>query len=194
MANHKSKTKKTDRDLWRTPTRIYSYARATFGDFDFDAACTYGNALAPPLWTHGSEFTEGDSLSAPWPDGKLIWCNPPYSRIKPWVKAAIACRSRVVMFFPSPNGESVYSEVLDHAYERHLIGRVAFIDTNGKPRSGNERGSSFHLFNFDLPPGGRDHIHRDRVFSIGGAPENLRAALLHQWSHFDRLLEEASAL
>lgn len=158
--------KKSRKDTWRTPPEVFAWASSLvrFG-FDYDAACTMENRLAPPLWTLGG-FVPGDSLSAPWPDEAMIWCNPPYSNIDPWVDQVLATRALVGFFILSPNGEARYERICQAAHEYHIIGRVSFIDEDGEPKGGNERGSSLFLFN-TWGRGGRTIITRDAVFEIG---------------------------
>lgn len=50
--------------------------------FTVDAAASAENARLPRFWTR-----EDDGLHQPWA-GERVWCNPPYSDIKPWVTNA----------------------------------------------------------------------------------------------------------
>src|SRR6185369_13955822 len=52
--------------------------------FTIDAAATPENAKLPRYWT-----AEDDSLQQCWADER-VWCNPPYSNIRPWVEKAFA--------------------------------------------------------------------------------------------------------
>ena len=52
--------------------------------FTIDAAASPHNAKLPRFWT-----TEQDALSRDW-KGERVWCNPPYSDIRPWVAKAWA--------------------------------------------------------------------------------------------------------
>lgn len=165
-AAKKPKGKKSVKDTWRTPPEVFAWASSLIRyGFDFDAACTMANSLKPPLWTLGG-FVLGDALSAPWPDDAAIWCNPPYSKIDPWVEHILKTRALVGFFIPSPNGEARYKKICPIAHEFHIIGRISFIDEDGEPKSGNERGSSLFLFNA-WGAGGRTVVDRDEVFAIG---------------------------
>jgi phage N-6-adenine-methyltransferase len=50
--------------------------------FTIDAAAAPHNARLPRFWT-----TEDDALALSWA-GERVWCNPPYSDIRPWVQKA----------------------------------------------------------------------------------------------------------
>lgn len=68
-------------DEWLTPPAFY---RALDREFRFalDAACTTENCLAP----RGLCVDRGeDALAHPWPTDGPVWCNPPYSKIAPWL-------------------------------------------------------------------------------------------------------------
>lgn len=51
-------------------------------DFTIDAAAAPHNAKLPRYWT-----AEDDALTQSW-TGERVWCNPPYSDIRPWVEKA----------------------------------------------------------------------------------------------------------
>jgi phage N-6-adenine-methyltransferase len=50
--------------------------------FTVDAAATWANTLLPRFWT-----IEDDALAQSWA-GERVWCNPPFSDIRPWVDKA----------------------------------------------------------------------------------------------------------
>ena len=50
--------------------------------FTVDAAASDENTLLPRFWTR-----ESNALIQPW-RGERVWCNPPYSRLEPWVEKA----------------------------------------------------------------------------------------------------------
>lgn len=154
----------TSRDAWRTPAQVFDWAESLVGGFTYDAACTEDNCLQRPLWLREG-FAEGDSLSAPWPDNCAIYCNPPYSKIEPWVDAALACKSVVAMLIMSPNGEERYARLIPRAHEIHIVGRIAFIGPDDKPVNGNTRGSSLFLIN-TYGAGSRSIVSRDEVMGI----------------------------
>lgn len=165
------------RDSWRTPPEVFEWASGLVGGFDFDAACTMDNALSYCLWSSGA-FTDSDSLSARWPDGAKIWCNPPYSNIDPWIDAALACKSLVAMLILSPNGEARFDRLLKASHEiaitgyvdekgRDRSGRIAFIDEDGRAVNGNTRGSSLFLINPPYGAGQRSFVTIEQVMRQG---------------------------
>lgn len=51
-------------------------------EFTIDAAAAPHNAKLPRYWT-----VDDDALAQDWSDER-VWCNPPYSNIRPWVQKA----------------------------------------------------------------------------------------------------------
>lgn len=167
MAANNSKTPPEEKDVWQTPPELFYWLQHRITrPFDFDAACNERNALATPLYSLPG-FSPGDSLSHPWPSGYAIFCNPPYSKISPWVDSIIGCGSLVAMVIPSPNGESRYSHLLPAAHEIYIDGRVNFIRPDGTVSTGNPRSTSIFLLG-GYTAGTRDVIPRDVVFDVGG--------------------------
>ncbi|MBI2381497.1 MAG: hypothetical protein HYV16_12160 [Gammaproteobacteria bacterium] len=185
--NHASKTPLDERDSWRTPPWLFAWASSLVGGFHYDAACTEDNALAEPLWdacdTLGDVWIDEDSLhpAAIWPPSAKIWINPPYSDIKPWVRKAIDSGALCVLLIPSPNGEAIYEELLPAAHEIHIVGRIAFIGADGKPKTGNTRGSSLFIVN-GYSRGTRAVVNRDDLVAqfSGKKPKRPGLQLVRQ--------------
>lgn len=155
----------TSRDSWRTPPEVVDWAAGLVGgQFDADAACTLANSIAEPLWHPQLGFTKQDSLSAPWPDDLVVYANPPYSNIDPWVDAALACKSLVAMLIMSPNGEERFARLIPRSHEIHIVGRIAFLGADGKPAKCNTRGSSLFLINNRYGLGQRSFVTRDEIY------------------------------
>lgn len=144
MTHHNTTTPETERDGWRTPRQVFDWLNRIYR-FDYDTACNSDNALAKPVWRGRADC---DALESVWTGA--LFCNPPYSDIAPWVDKAIRsaeCCATVVMLIPSPNGEAYHARALRHAKRLILInGRIAFINADGKPVSGNNRGSCIYVF------------------------------------------------
>jgi phage N-6-adenine-methyltransferase len=77
-------------------------------NFTIDAAASVANAKLPRFWTR-----DDDALTQNW-RGERVWCNPPYSDIRPWVQKAwdewqrpdlYACPASVVMLLPANRTE-----------------------------------------------------------------------------------------
>jgi phage N-6-adenine-methyltransferase len=71
--------------------------------FTVDAAASPANAKLPRFWTR-----DDDALTRSW-SGDRVWCNPPYSDIRPWVLKAWEARRwqcpLVVMLLPNNRAE-----------------------------------------------------------------------------------------
>ncbi|NHX34189.1 phage N-6-adenine-methyltransferase, partial [Escherichia coli] len=81
-----SNTAPEDKDCWQTPQWLFEALTLEFG-FWLDAAANEQNALCPYFLT-----IEQNALQSDWVSRGAIWCNPPYSKIKPWIaKAAEQC-------------------------------------------------------------------------------------------------------
>lgn len=161
-----SQTPKEDKDEWCSPPATFRYMQHVLKrKFNHDAACTEANSLAPPLWKLAG-FTDGDALSNVWPDGKLIWCNPPYSDVDPWLDRAFKCDSISVFLINSPNGEARYKDLRKYAHEIRIEGRLAFIGNDGKPKGGYTRGSSYFVIN-SYGIGGMSTVDREVVMRFG---------------------------
>ena len=153
-------------DLWRTPPEVFNNLNREFG-FLADMACTFENRLCP------IGFDESiNSLSFNWSDrclclnssiaAKYVWCNPPYSNISPWVDKAIEAQLDglgIVMLLNQDTSVGWFYKALKYASEIRYItgsekegggfsgGRLAFIDENGKPASGNNKPQFILVFN-----------------------------------------------
>lgn len=120
------------KDDWRTPPELYERLDREF-HFVLDAACEKHNQLAPA----GIRADEGgDALLIPWDTyGGAVWCNPPYSRIRPWLEQALrACKIvPVVMLIPADTSTRWWLECV--AYDAHevrfVVGRVRFRHPDG---------------------------------------------------------------
>lgn len=141
-----SRTPKSERDEYRTPLYLFRYALDLYGRIDVDLAATRENALC------GQYFTAADSaLELTWHCyGVRGWCNPPYSRIDPWIdKARIEADEgfETIMLLPSLNGDARDATLLHHAAElTFIVGRIGFIRPNGQVATGNNRGSCLASF------------------------------------------------
>lgn len=79
--NHPQQVAKASVDDRGTTPEVFSPLQARFG-FTIDAAATPENATLPHYWTPAE-----DALAQDW-TGERVWCNPPYSRIEPWLAKA----------------------------------------------------------------------------------------------------------
>lgn len=145
-SQQQASTTPTDaRDEWRTPRFVFDYMARRFF-FEVDVAATEQNALCRYKFTR-----ETNGLEQHWSHFSTAWCNPPYSKLDPWLEKAVAEAAdgcTTVMLLPTPNGEERWGRWLyDTASEVIFInGRLTFLDSGGKPRAGNNRGSIIAIY------------------------------------------------
>ncbi|AUR96579.1 DNA N-6-adenine-methyltransferase [Vibrio phage 1.226.O._10N.261.48.E5] len=145
---HKSSTPIEIRDLWMTPGFIFDYYNRRF-NFTCDVAASCENALCESFYTE-----EDNSLSQDW--FMVNWCNPPYSKIMPWVEKAVSEMSngnKTVMLIPADTSVKWFKLAFDNCSECHFIsGRLSFVnEATKKPVSGNNKGSVVFVFDPSSP-------------------------------------------
>src|SRR5262249_4090624 len=69
-------------DEWETPLSVFQPLHAEFG-FDVDLAATPDNTKCDRFIPPGQ-----DSLTQPWRGS--CWLNPPFSKLEPWLRKAVA--------------------------------------------------------------------------------------------------------
>ena len=113
--------------------------------FTVDAAASAHNAKLPRYWTRTD-----DGLAQSW-GGERVWCNPPYSVIRPWVEKAWTewrgGAELIVILAPANRTEQGWwQDLIEPArdapgsplHTEHLPGRMRFVphsDTTIKPNS-----------------------------------------------------------
>ncbi|MCJ8601052.1 phage N-6-adenine-methyltransferase [Klebsiella pneumoniae] len=143
---------KSLKDLWRTPRWLFSAIQQLLSvRFTVDVACNSENALLPVYIG-----VERDALSHHWGEpGTVAFLNPPYSRIEPWVDAAIReqCRGvTTVMLVPQSMDTAWYTKSERFANETIVItgGRIAFMEPDTElgevEVTGNTGGSMLIVF------------------------------------------------
>lgn len=154
---HDSKTPETIRDMWRTPKAVFDYYDRRFG-FTCDLAASYENHLCEHYFTAPDGKDNFGALNASPDDGCFtfdpgaVFCNPPYSDIRPWVNTCIQMSEAIgqvfVMLLPADTSVRWFKLAFENCTECHLIsGRLAFIsEETGKPVSGNNKGSVVFIF------------------------------------------------
>lgn len=148
-------------DLWSTPPEVFQALDLEF-DFGFDVCAERATAQCASYWT-----IEDDALSQDWHKSARpsfgsawLWCNPPYSKITPWVEKAIEAQSTgrgTVMLVMCDPSVKWFSLAQQYASETRFItnGRLAFLK-NGVKQSGNNKGSV--IFVFDPHRIGAGHV------------------------------------
>lgn len=133
----------------RTPPQIFTPLDERY-QFTVDAAASNENALLDTYWDRTT-----DGLTQDW-SGHRVWCNPPYSDIRPWVeKAAAATRcgcELVVMLLPANRTEQAWWQ--DYIeMQRDIGGRVTTRFLRGRHRFGRPPGAPTPVGG-DRPPFG----------------------------------------
>lgn len=141
-------------DTWATPKAVYNAMDREF-EFCADMAASKENHKHETYWT---EQDQPNSLEMCWQDALCdmghinpwVWINPPYSNISPWVDKAIQAQALgvgSVMLVMADPSVKWFSKAAEYATEIRFVteGRLAFLE-NGKPKSGNNKGSVFFIF------------------------------------------------
>lgn len=126
-----------------TPPEVFDPLAARFA-FTIDAAASAANAKCPRFFTAAV-----NGLSRPWA-GERVWCNPPYSDIRPWVAKAWAegGAELVVMLLPANRTEQLWWQRLVEPYRdrpgsrlrtEFIAGRLRFIARGRDGIGANER-------------------------------------------------------
>lgn len=87
-----------------------------------------------------------NGLRQPW-DGERVWCNPPYSDIRPWVAKAWSSAALTVMLLPANRTEQAWWQDLVEPYRdrglgltvEFLRGRWRFLKPGQQRVGANER-------------------------------------------------------
>ncbi len=112
-----------DGQAYQTPRPLFELLHGIFG-FTVDAAASDHNALLPRYWTK-----EDNALKQDW-SGEIVFCNPPFNNIAPFLSKARTAKKAVVLvplnFLTSRSfGEGADSLIVP-------VGRVKFITGNEK--------------------------------------------------------------
>lgn len=164
-------------DTWATPIEVYEALNQEF-EFCADMAASEDNAKHSVFW---AETDAPNSLAMDWADSleyfeskgsKFVWCNPPYSAILPWVEKAIEAQQNglgVVMLVMCDPSVAWFALAQEYATETRFItkGRLAFLE-NGKPKSGNNKGSVIFVFGPKMAGLGKvTFVERDKLIAKG---------------------------
>lgn len=141
--NHPQQTTKPDVDDRALPPSDFALLHARFG-FTLDAAAAEHNAKLPRFFT-----MRDDGLAQSWA-GERVYCNPPYSNIRPWVEKAWSesRAAQIVMLLPANRTEQLFWQDLIEPYRdrtgsrlrvEFLPGRLRFLKPGQAAIGANER-------------------------------------------------------
>lgn len=145
--NHPQQAVRDEVDDRRTPDDLWRALHAEF-QFTLDAAASAANAKLPKFYTRDT-----DGLLRLWAVDR-VWCNPPFSRLEPWVaKAWFEMRAGcelIVMLLPANRCEQRFWQQYVEPFRdkdprdgvklstRFLPGRPRFAAPNApKPHKGD---------------------------------------------------------
>ncbi len=123
-----------------TPPWVFAGFNLRFR-FTVDAAASPHNAKLRRYFS-----VDNDGLSAPW-TGERVWCNPPFSNIKPWVEKALRREADlVVLLLPSNRTEQAWwqeliepERIMGTVKVEFLQGRMRFIAARDSKVRPNQR-------------------------------------------------------
>ena len=122
-----AKTGEKKQDKWQTPPGIFRQLNDEF-QFTLDAAAEPETALC------GTYFTEeDDALKQDWHE-HIVFCNPPYSKLRAFAKKAYEESRKgatVVMLVPARTDTKAFHEYLSKGEIRFIKGRLKFLQ-NGQ--------------------------------------------------------------
>lgn len=121
--NHPQQKRNPKVDDRATTPEVFAPLNERFG-FTIDVAASAENAKCDRFFT-----MDDDGLAQSWADER-VWCNPPYSDIRPWVEKAWYSEAEVVvMLLPANRTEQAWWQDLVEPYRDRLDGylRTEFI-------------------------------------------------------------------
>ena len=153
-------------DLWRTPHEVFNTLDEEF-NFYADMAADHKNAKCKVFFNEADDslsFDWADRLNAQYPTdkNKYAWLNCPYSNPMPWVKQTLLAQSKglgVVSLLNADTSVGWFAEALKGVSEiRNIVGdekesggyssgRLAFLNSDGKPVKGNNKPQFILVFN-----------------------------------------------
>lgn len=135
------KDKSFDKDALQTPRYIWQWLDSIY-NFAMDLCASDDHHLCRPYFTKDQSCLDHNWVEY----GYTGFCNPPYSKIDPFLEKAYEQQDRgftSVFLIPDFNGEERFLNVFENATRIvHLTPRISFIrPDSGKKYSGNNRGS-----------------------------------------------------
>lgn len=152
--NHPQQTSRPDVDDRRTTRELFENLTTLYGPFTLDVAASVENAKCSLFFDE-----KIDGLAQSWV-GHRVWCNPPYSKIRPWVEKAsqevrLGCLS-VTMLLPANRCEQAWwQDLIEPNRDRRSGMSVSFL--RGRHRF--ERPGWVKPTKGDRPPFGLVVVH-----------------------------------
>ncbi|PTC03192.1 phage N-6-adenine-methyltransferase [Vibrio mediterranei] len=118
-----ARTGSAKRDKWQTPPAVFEKLHEEFS-FTLDATAEPETALCDHYFT-----MDDDALTQDW-SHQIVYCNPPYSKLKDFAKKAQEEASKgatVVMLVPARTDTKAFHDHLSHGEVRLIKGRLKFL-------------------------------------------------------------------
>lgn len=188
-----SKTKKANKDLWQTPDNVVSYFEDFIGrEIVLDAASSAANAVSTDFITEDDNALETNWLEHYTAHDGLVWLNPPFSNIKPFVERAIQMSdlgANVCVLVTNSTCSHWFHQAFDRAESIFMPrGRIAFISAEtGKPVGRNDRGTSVFYFKANNPNLYREpanKVYRPDIEEINEYPVNDRMKSINRLGNY----------
>lgn len=155
----------SNRNEYQTPRLLFNYLDEEFR-FTLDLAATFGNSLCPSYLTGPCTAPDHcDCGLCALRTGHVVFCNPPYSDLRPWVrrfKQLADLRNTVVTLLPVDPTTRWWATMMESVSELRFTGRrVNFIHpdgcdceacTKGVNPAGNNKGSVIAIWRPGLRP------------------------------------------
>ena len=147
---------------WATPQSFFDKVNKEFG-FTLDACADLHNHKCTKYYCKAD-----NGLVKPWGPSEVVWCNPPYGAITPWLEKGYgACKtqeSTVVYLLPASTGTKWFADYCTRGEIRFIRGRVQFVNIGpgGIIDSGNSSNFDNVVVIFD--PATIDSDNRKVVF------------------------------
>ena len=129
------------RDSWATPPYFYDYFNAKY-NFQMDICASNNNHKHSIYLTEGDDaFRSIDKIESTAKYG-YVWCNPPYSKVMPWVELAVENQKRnvgTVLLLKNDTSTQWFKRISETADKVIFIvgGRVQFVPPTGIGKSSN---------------------------------------------------------
>lgn len=151
--------------------------------FTVDAAASPHNAKVGTFWTK-----DDCGLVHTWA-GHRVWCNPPYSNIRPWVEKAATFRADIaVLLLPANRTEQAWWQDIIEPLQRvglvrveNFRGRMRFIAANDDKIRPNQRppfGVCLAIFDRSLY---HDYLRASLLLVDGSARRGLSPGIYGNW-------------
>ena len=126
------------KDHFETPPEIWNPLNDRF-HFTVDAAASEENALCPVYFTQENSALEALVWGTP---DDVVWLNPPYKNISPWLKKAYEQLCTVVCLIPVATAtrhwwEYVFPKAAEIIF---IVPRVQFLLYGERPKNLNKEG------------------------------------------------------